>query len=491
MHDLAELFRLKIVRLFALTALIVGVGTEGFLKKLSVLDPDIWWHLSVGDWIVQNHAFPHTGLFSRTAGNRPWMAYSWGFEVPLARAYDWFSFLGIGLFGTLVTIAVALAIFVMLHRISGRFWLAWILSITAYAAFLFNIAPRPLFLSVILFCVTLTLLFEAQRRKRVQLLYWLPVVFLIWANIHIQFVYGLAAVGLLAGVNLIQAIAIRFRLHPRLLTAPSLPVVAPFVVLGSCFAAACVGPYSYHLYEQVFAYSQSKIIYRMIIELQALSFKYFNQYFELFLAIGAYFALGWRQKADPFKLALLILASIFAFRTWRDAWFLCVVSVAIIAAVAGEKREADEPVGLPAWAGVAVASILLLFLVARNTDFNTRALDRTISSEYPVDAVNFLRRNPVGGPIYNSFDWGGFLIFYMPEYPVSIDGRTDLYGDAMDERYYSTQEAEPSYKTDPDLNAAGVVILKNKFPISKMLTTDSRFRLIYQDNVATVFARNW
>jgi len=88
-------------------------------------------------------------------------------------------------------------------------------------------------------------------------------------------------------------------------------------------------------------------------------------------------------------LALLILASIFAFRTWRDAWFLCVVSVAIIAAVAGEKREADEPVGLPAWAGVAVASILLLFLVARNTDFNTPALDRTISSEYPVDAVNF------------------------------------------------------------------------------------------------------
>jgi len=52
----------------------------------------------------------------------------------------------------------------------------------------------------------------------------------------------------------------------------------------------------------------------------------------------------------------------------------------------------------------------------------------------------------------------------MPEYPVSIDGRTDLYGDAMDERYYSTQEAEPSYKTDPDLNAAGVVILKTSFP---------------------------
>ena len=125
----------------------------------------------------------------------------------------------------------------------------------------------------------------------------------------------------------------------------------------------------------------------------------------------------------------------------------------------------------------------------RNTDFNTRGLDQAISHEYPVNAVNFLRRNPVGGPLYNSFDFGGFLIFYMPQYPVSIDGRTDLYGDAMVEQYFSTQEADPSYTTDPLLNEAGVVILKNKFPIAGMLLTDRRFRVIYRDNIATVFVR--
>ena len=96
----------------------------------------------------------------------------------------------------------------------------------------------------------------------------------------------------------------------------------------------------------------------------------------------------------------------------------------------------------------------------------------------------------MGGPLYNSFDWGGFLIFYMPQYPVSIDGRTDLYGDAVDEQYYATQEAEPSYTTDPALNEAGVVILKNKFPIAKMLLTDRRFRVIYRDDLAVVLVRN-
>jgi exopolysaccharide biosynthesis protein len=107
-----------------------------------------------------------------------------------------------------------------------------------------------------------------------------------------------------------------------------------------------------------------------------------------------------------------------------------------------------------------------------------------------VDAANYLRTHPVGGPLYNSFDWGGFLSFYMPEYPVAIDGRTDLYGDAMDSQFLASEGAEASYATDPYLNEAGVVILKNKVPLAKLLPTDSRFRVIYRDDVATVLARN-
>jgi hypothetical protein len=135
----------------------------------------------------------------------------------------------------------------MLYRISGRFSVAWALSIVVYAAFLFNIAPRPVFFSVILFTITLTQLFAAQRSVQVQSLYWLPLVFLVWANIHIQFIYGLAVVGLFAGVNLLQQIGRRWGIVPEFLQTPSLPILAPFAVLAGSVAAACVGPYSYHL----------------------------------------------------------------------------------------------------------------------------------------------------------------------------------------------------------------------------------------------------
>lgn len=491
MQDLIGLSKLRALRLLALTASIVAVGTECFVTKLAVLDPDIWWHLRAGDWMVQNRSFPHTGIFSHTAANRPWMAYSWAYEVLLSRAYAWGSFVGMGLFGTVLTVAVALAVFCLLDRISHRFWAAWALSIVVYGAFLFNIAPRPVFFTVVLFSIFLTLLFEAQRSGRVQLLYWLPLIFVIWANIHIQFIYGLAVLGLFAGINLLQRIAIWSRIYPDSLLKPKLPAAPLFAIFGTCVLAGCAGPYSYHLYQEAFVISQSKIMYRMIIELQALNFTFYNQYLELLLVIGAFFALGWQRKMDPFKLALLIFVSVFGFRTWRDAWFICVVSAAIIADFPAAEEKRDQPLRISEWAGVAVASILLLLLTVRNTDFNTRGLDHAISSEYPVDAVNFLRKNPVGGPIYNSFDWGGFLIFYMPQYPVSIDGRTDLYGDEADARYFSTQEADPSYKTDPTLNEAGVILLKNKVPLASMLPTDRRFRVIYKDDQATILVRNW
>lgn len=516
-QDLLGMLRFRAVQWLALTALVVGVGTECFLTKLSVLDLDVWWHLSVGDWILQHHAFPHSGIFSRTAAARPWMAYSWGYEVLLARSYDWFGFVGIALFGTLLTIAVALTLFWMLHRLSGRFWVAWTLTIAALSAFLFNIMPRPVFFTMLLYAVTLTLILNALRTGRVQFLYWLPLVFALWANLHIQFVYGLIALGLLAGINLLQNLATRMNWYPEFFLPPVLPVARLFVVLAACLAATCVGPYSYHLYGLLFSYSSSKVFYSMITELQALSFEGISHFLELLLGAAAFFVIGWQKKIDPFKLTLLSIANVFAFRTTRDAWFLCITAAGVIAVSLSGKDQEDNldplssrspsvarkeesaspsatstssPITLLESAGVAIAAALLLVLVARNTDFNSHGLDELVSKEFPVDAVNFIRRNPVGGPLYNSFDWGGFLIFYMPQYPVSIDGRGDLYGDSFCGEIYATEAANVSPAEDPYLNEAGLVILKNTVPLARLLPTDKRFRVIYHDQIATVLARN-
>ena len=82
---------------------------------------------------------------------------------------------------------------------------------------------------------------------------------------------------------------------------------------------------------------------------------------------------------------------------------------------------------------------------------------------------------PHPGPLYNTLDWGGFLIWYMPDRPVAIDGRTDLYGDDLDAQFFNTANGAASYVDDPYLNQAGVVILQKTNNLVSILQADPRF----------------
>jgi hypothetical protein len=489
-EEVRDLLRWRGLQLLALALLLGFVAWRALQLKFSVLDLDIWWHIKVGEWIVAHRGFPHVGILSRTAADRPWLAYSWGYELLLSRAYDWFGLVGVGIFGTLLTMTVAYSVYWMARRLSGRFWLACLLSMVACSAFLFNLMPRPVFLSMTLFAVTLTLTLEAQRTGRVQLLYWLPFVFLLWANCHIQFVYGIFVLGLFTGIHLLQQLAAHWGLVPESLPPSTLPAGTLTLIFAACLFATCIGPYSYRLYLVVIAYAGSKFPYAFIREFQALNFRAVSHYIELLLAAAAFFTLGRQKRVDLFKLALLIVASVVAFRTMRDSWFLCITAAACMAdSLGGEEVERGPGESVPQKAGLAAVLALLMFLFARNTDFNTQGLDDAMSSVFPVNAVNFLRRNPQPGPLYNTFDWGGFLTWYMPDQPVAIDGRTDLYGDEMDTRFFKTQNGDASYVDDPYLNEAQVVLLSRKVPLASVLLTDSRFSLIFQDRLAVVFVR--
>lgn len=484
-----KLFRNRWVHLSALTALLSGVGIIALHLKYCILDYDLWWHLKVGDWIMQNSALPHTGILSRTAVDRPWVAYSWGYEVLLSRAYAWFGLMGMAIFGVAMTVGVAFAIFWMLRRLSGRFWLASVLTVIVCSAYLFNGMPRPVFFSQIFYCAVLVLLLEAQLTAKLQSLYWLPPVFLLWANLHIQFIYGLFAVGLFAGVQLAPRLLHSIGFAPEYLSPSTLPAKPLAAIFALCALATVLGPNFYHPYLAVLTYAKAKIAYSIISELQPLTFRSYSHFAELFLTAAGFYAVGWRKPLDLFKLALLFVASMVAFRTMRDAWFICFSAAACIADFPASEPLRERAESWRELATVAVAVILLLVLCAPATKFNTRELDRAISANYPVNAINFLRRTSFTGPLYNNLNWGGFLMWYLPDYPVAVDGRNDLYGDDLDRIFYASESAFPSYRSDPYLDEAGVVVLDSQLPLATVLTIDPRFQLVFRDQIATVFAR--
>ena len=187
---------------------------------------------------------------------------------------------------------------------------------------------------------------------------------------------------------------------------------------------------------------------------------------------------------------LLVVASVISFRTMRDSWFICISAAAVIADFPAAESEWRKSETWLEKSAVAVFVAIALVLVARGgADFNQRGLDSAISSMYPVKALNYLRQHPAPGPLYNTLDWGGFLTWYMPDYPVAIDGRNDLYGDDLDRLFFETENGQESYATDPYLNEAGVVLLQKSHPLAGLLMSDPRFSLVYQDQLAAVFVK--
>lgn len=481
-------FSRRPLRLFVLALLLTIIASPSLLPKYSVTDPDIWLHLKIGDWVVEHGAVPHSGILSGTVGDRPWIAYSWFYEVLLSVFHSWFHLMGVALYGLLLTLAVASSVFWMTCRVSGSFWRACLLATVCCAAFLFNVLPRPVFFSMTLFVVTLTLLLEARRTGNPRLLYWIPPLFLLWVNVHIQFAYGLVAVGLFVTIGIVQAWAAQKAWVTDLLVPTPLPARTLFVVLGASVLATCVGPYSYHPYFVVFSYAASKFPFTYIREFQALGFRNYTDFVQLLLTGFAFFVLGRKKQLDAFLFALLIVASVVGYRTQRDAWFACIPATACIAAsFNGTRRESRETIGQRA--GFAVGLALLILLYARMMDVSNQNLRFAIAADYPVQAINFLRDHPQKGPLYNTYGWGDFITWYLPEYPVAIDGRTDLYGDEIDTRFYRTENGDASYVDDPYLRQANLILIPKQKPLSRLLASDSQFNLIYEDSLAMVFVR--
>src|SRR4051812_27314130 len=119
-----ELGRSWVVRAVALAAVLCGTPLAAVYYQAAMRDPDMWWHLRVGEWIAQGHGFPHTALFSRFADVRPWAAYSWLFELLMSVVYRAFHLPSLPVLHFILLIVFATLLFLALREATQSFWRA-------------------------------------------------------------------------------------------------------------------------------------------------------------------------------------------------------------------------------------------------------------------------------------------------------------------------------------------------------------------------------
>lgn len=484
---------LRTLKLLAITFTLALIPYLAINSKTFADDPDIWWHIRVGDWISQHHRVPRVGIFSQHI-ERPWTAYSWCFDLLVSGVHGLFGLPGIP--GLLICLEVltSLAILLAIHRIAGGFWCSWGIATAAIVAAYFD-PLRPALLTLFFFTLELLLIFEVEHTGDDKRLWWTGPLFMLWANCHIQFVYGIAVLALYVGSRML---GLRKTAPPSASAISARKLAGIFAV---ALAGSCLGPNGWLPYKVALGYMGQFYIYQTIQEMSAMNFRRPEHYVLLVLVIAASYLLGQSKRRDLFRPALLVVTALVSFRSVRDMWFAAVAAAFVVAEGVRERSKGRSPNG-PTNQSASTDSKWLTLIYALATvialaqcfvyglDHGVKPADMMteIARVYPVRATEFVSDSHLPGPIYNSFNWGGFLIFNLRNDPVSIDPRTDLYGVELLKRSMATTNGI-NWQSDPDLARANLVIIERYEALAAELVQDPAYRLVYQDQNAMVFVK--
>jgi hypothetical protein len=459
------------------------------------LDYDVWWHLRCGQWIVAEQTVPTTDPFSQygLTNGKPWYAYSWLFEVLVYTAHRTAGPQGIFLGRAVLTLLIFVALHVLIARRAKHFLTAAALLGLAALGMLPLLTDRPWLFTILFSALILDVILDLRAGRPTRRVWLLPLVFVLWANLHIQFIYGLFILGLTCLAPLGDALLRRDADLTGAAKAWTRSWWTLVLVTGLCAAATLVTPYHVYVYEVVLEYATHKVPAATIAEFQSLQFRDFWDWCVLALGAWAVFALGRRSRLSCFEVLLLAAAALFAFKGRRDVWFLVLAALAIVPGTGTPLS--GRGVFWPTWRqALAMASAVVLLGVAYwSYAQNDTSRANTAASHYPVKAVEFVRTNGFHGPLYNPFDWGGYLIWALPELPVAMDGRTNLHTDARIARHLDTWLGKPGWEDDGELKAARVIVADRRLPLTALLRQDAllrqntRYAIAYEDALAVVF----
>ncbi len=458
---------------------LLTVAAMQSLRVAGAMDGDIWWHLRTGDWIVSHHAVPWRDVFGRYTLGHTWIDYTWLFDVLIASIYKLKGLTGVLAFtGTLIIASVACMFSLLSKYLSQGYALT--ISVLFLIAILPLATPRPWLFSLFLLILELHLLFHASEQYRPYLLVWLVPLFAVWANLHVQFVYGLALLLLFAVIASLPRRYIGIDRHLFRLRVPWW-----WASLALAIGATLLNPYGWRIYTVVWTYAFQKAAPNLIEEMQALPFRNLTDWATLALFSLAVGSFAWSHKRSVLLPAFL-LASGWCFRAERDVWILAVLSTVVIALAFREKSTAKP---LNRWQmGVALLLVAGIYGARLHWgELSNQKLQQAADQSFPEKASRYIETHALPDPLFNPYDWGGYLIWRLPGRLVSIDGRAQLYGDDGLSRAFANRMGVPGWRDFPPLQEANTVLAERESPLASLLQMDPAYKLVYQDQSAVIF----
>jgi hypothetical protein len=481
-----------------LAAVILFVLLFALAVRIPV-DTDTWWHLRSGEYILNHGSVPLTDPFSLTRLGQPWIDQSWGSQVIMEVIYKLFGGSGqagdggnVGL--ALYTALLATGGMLLVYRsCEGNVYLrAFVMVLAASTAAVFWSA-RPQMMSFFLSAVILYLLYLYKRRKQDRL--WLiPLIMVVWVNLHAGYSIGF----LLLGGTIVGEVLGRLfdKANPDVLSWRQIGKLLAATVIA--YIALVINPNTTQMWTYSFRTVDINFLQQHIQEWASPNFHDHETWPFLILLLGTFAAVGLSGKRLDWTD--LILTSAFAALSvyaGRNISSFAIVAAPVLArhldALAREHGLHIPPSRPPRGIAVAINWVLLLLIVLGAglkiaLVLNPKTVAAAQTAGLPVEAADYLNSAKPAGPMFNSYNWGGYLMFAAPSYPVFVDGRTDLYDDTLLNQWLAATQAQNWQQTFEQWGIRLVVIEKDS-PLAQTLRQNPEWTEAHADDLASVFVQ--
>ncbi|MCW5875779.1 MAG: hypothetical protein KIS85_02745 [Anaerolineales bacterium] len=482
-------FRSFVIAILFLSIFYMGLSTA--------MDTDTWWHLRTGEVIVQTGAIPKTDSFSFTRAGHPWHypSMAWLSQLQLYAVYTHLGFGGLNLW---TAVMITLAFTFIYKALSGPPLLRAFMLVPAVTASGVYWAARPYMVTFVLTAAFLWIL-EDYRWGRTKRLIWLPLLMVLWANSHPGFTIGFLVWGAYFAAELIPWAAARLRRQPAAEAGRRTSQLA-LAGLGMLLAA-CINPAGPAVLGYTLETLSIGVLRDHIVEWQSPNFHWpSTQPFALLLLFSIGIVGASRIGLGFSDFFLLVGFGYLGLLAGRNipAFALAAPLVlerhvqAILAQLAdrfGWKPGQPLAASWIRWLHVAVVLLgLLVILVQARTHFDEEARAEYLAARYPVGAVEYLRREQPPGRLLNSYNWGGYLIWNLREYPVFTDGRTDLYGDELLEDWLALSQAQPGWPEVLERHEIDLILLEKTRRVVLALPFHG-WQTLYEDEHSVLYGR--
>jgi len=448
------------------TLFFVSVFLFGFFP---VKDTDFGWHYRCGKEFLTSGSLCIKNNFSYFLPG--YQAYYTGhlYDIIISFVYDHWGFLGISFVGSIVFTLAALVFIKLINNIKLGFVTYFIFFALSYS--IFGLGFRPQIISYLFLFILLWLL-ESKNKK---FFFFIPILFLFWVNLHIGFFIGLF-------------VLIFFVFYEKKGINRSQKLLIVFI----SFLTTLINPFGINVYREIFNHFTSPLGL-MIAEWVKPS------PFHLVLIISlTIFGLVFIIKQRPinfFYLLLLIFFSLLSLDARRNLPFFYPIFFYVIQDSFKDlkilKGFFDE-IFIPILFSIVIFALIIY--IPKTIEFNASWTEYCQKGQivYPCQAIKNYPK--LVGNVFNTYEWGGFLIWQKPNNRVFVDGRMPAWRDENGKSPYQVFleiiQTQPGWNEKLNKWKTNYILITNGTFLDLLLQKEPvkyKWQEVYRDDIAVIY----